>query len=161
MRNKQMDMMRRTLLKGIGSSGVLAAALAAGVLKPTQVLAADWNKTAFEAKDLAGALKGIGATGAADSKDLQLEAPEIAENGAVVSVKAISKIPATTSISIFVDKNPMPLSAHFEFANGALPEVLVNLKMGQTSMVRAVAQAGGKSYIVQKEVKVTIGGCGG
>jgi len=159
-----MDMMRRTLLKGIGSSGVLAAALAAGVLKPTQVLAADWNKAAFEAKDVAGALKGIGATGAAESKeskDLILTVPEIAENGAVVAVTAVSKIPGTTSLAILVDKNPMPLSARFDFANGALPEALLNVKMGQTSLVRAVAQAGGKSYIVQKEVKVTMGGCGG
>ncbi|MBI4985185.1 MAG: thiosulfate oxidation carrier protein SoxY [Rhodocyclales bacterium] len=156
-----MDMMRRTLLKGIGSSGVLAAALAAGMLKPTQVLAADWNKAAFEAKDVAGALKGIGATGAAESKDLILTVPEIAENGAVVAVTAVSKIPGTTSLAILVDKNPMPLSARFDFANGALPEALLNVKMGQTSLVRAVAQAGGKSYIVQKEVKVTMGGCGG
>jgi len=156
-----MDMMRRTLLKGIGSGGVLAAALAAGVLKPTQVLAADWNKAAFEAKDLSAALKGIGAAAPAESKDVLLTVPEIAENGAVVAVTVVSKIAGTTSISIFVDKNPMPLSARFEFANGALPEALANVKMGQTSMVRAVAQAGGKAYIVQKEVKVTMGGCGG
>jgi sulfur-oxidizing protein SoxY len=156
-----MDMSRRTLLKGLGCSGALAAALAAGLLKPTQVLAADWNKTAFEAKDLPGALKGIGATGAAESKDVVLTVPEIAENGAVVAVTVVSKIAGTTSISIFVDKNPMPLSAKFDFTGGTLPEVLLNVKMGQTSMVRAVAQAGGKSYIAQKEVKVTQGGCGG
>jgi len=156
-----MDITRRTLLKGIGSTGVLAAALAAGVLKPTRAYAAEWNKAAFEAKDFAGGLKGIGAASPADSKDIVLTAPEIAENGAVVSVTVASKIPGTTSLSVFVEKNPMPLSAHFAFSNGALPEARVNVKMGQTSLVKAVAIANGKAYMTQKEVKVTMGGCGG
>lgn len=156
-----MDMIRRTLLKGVGSTGALAAAVAAGVLKPTQVLAADWNKGAFEAKDLANAMKGVGAASAADHKDLVLKAPEIAENGAMVPVDVISNIPNTTSISIFVDKNPMPLSAHFDFANGAMAEASVRLKMGQTAIVKAVAKADGKFYSAQREVKVTAGGCGG
>jgi sulfur-oxidizing protein SoxY len=155
-----MDALRRTLLKGLGSGGALAAALAAGLLKPTAVLAAEWNKNAFEAKDLAGALKGIGAATTADSKDLALTVPEIAENGAVVTVSVVSKIPGTTAISILVEKNPMPLSAHFEFSNGALPEARLNVKMGQTSMIKAVAKANGKFYVAQKEVKVTMGGCG-
>jgi sulfur-oxidizing protein SoxY len=155
-----MDAIRRTLLKGLGSSGALAAALAAGLLKPTQVLAADWNKSAFEARDLAGALKGIGAATTAEGKDLALTVPEIAENGAVVTVSVVSKIPGTTAISILVEKNPMPLSAHFEFSNGALPEARLNVKMGQTSMIKAVAKANGKFYVAQKEVKVTMGGCG-
>ncbi len=156
-----MDVTRRTLLKGIGSTGVLAAALAAGVLKPTRVYAAEWNKTAFEAKDFNGGLKGIGAASPATSGDIVLTAPEIAENGAVVSVTVASKIPGTSSLSVFVEKNPMPLSAHFAFANGALPEARVNVKMGQTSLVKVVAIANGKAYMTQKEVKVTMGGCGG
>jgi sulfur-oxidizing protein SoxY len=156
-----MDVTRRTLLKGIGSTGVLAAALAAGVLKPTRVYAAEWNKVAFEAKDFAGGLKGIGGASATDSKDIVLTAPEIAENGAVVSVTVASKIPGTSSLAIFVEKNPMPLSAHFQFANGALPEARLNVKMGQTSLIKAVAMANGKAYMTQKEVKVTMGGCGG
>ncbi len=156
-----MDVTRRTLLKGIGSTGVLAAAIAAGVLKPTRVYAAEYNKGAFEAKDLAGGLKGIGAASPIDSKDIVLTAPEIAENGAVVSVTVASKIPGTSSLAIFVEKNPMPLSAHFAFSNGALPEARVNVKMGQTSLIKAVAIANGKAYMTQKEVKVTMGGCGG
>ena len=156
-----MDPLRRTLLKSAGLSGALAAAFAAGVLKPTDLLAAEWNKNAFGAKDLAGALQGIGAAGAADSKDLVLRAPDIAENGAVVPVEVISNIPNTTSLSIFVDKNPFPLSAHFDFSNGALPEAMVRLKLAQTSNVKVVAKADGKLYTTQKEVKVTIGGCGG
>lgn len=154
-----MDKLRRTLLKGAG--GALAAALAAGVLIPTRVLAAEWNKSAFEAKDLADALRGLGASAAADSKDILLRAPDIAENGAVVPIDISSNIPNTTSIAVLVEKNPNALSAYFDFANGALPDASVRLKLAQTSMVKVVVKAGGKFYTVQKEVKVTVGGCGG
>ena len=156
-----MNTTRRTVLKSTAATGVLAGLIAAGALRPTQVLAADWNKAAFDAKDTGGALKGIGAGAPADSKDLILKVPDIAENGAVVPVDVISNIPNTSSISILVDKNPFPLSAHFDFANGALPEVSARLKMAQTSVVKAVAKADGKFYTAQKEVKVTAGGCGG
>jgi sulfur-oxidizing protein SoxY len=154
-----MDKLRRTLIKGAGASGALAAALAAGVLKPA--LAAEWNKSAFEAKDLAGALRGLAAGSVADSKDIVLKAPDIAENGAVVPIDVVSNIPNTTSIAILVEKNPNPMSAHFDFANGALPDVSVRLKLAQTSMVKAVVRSDGKFYTVQKEIKVTVGGCGG
>lgn len=156
-----MDKLRRTLLKGASASGALAAALAAGVLKPVESLAAEWNKSAFEAKELAGALKGLSASAAVDSKELLLKAPDIAENGAVVPIDVSSNIPNTTSIAILVEKNPNPLSAHFDFSNGALPDVSVRLKLAQTSMVKVVAKADGKFYTVQKEIKVTVGGCGG
>lgn len=156
-----MNTTRRTMLKSASASGVLAGLIAAGALRPTQVLAAEWNKAAFEAKDTAGALKGVGAGAPSESKDLILRVPDIAENGAVVPVDVVSNIPNTSSIWILVEKNPQPLSASFNFANGALPEVSARLKMGQTSMVKAVAKADGKFYIAQKEVKVTVGGCGG
>jgi len=157
-----MDMIRRTLLKGAGSTGVLAAALATGILKPTGAWAQEWNRAAFEAKDLAGAMKGVGAASASDSKDLMLKAPDIAENGAVVPVEVVSNIPNTISLAVFVDKNPLPLSSAFDFANGAMSEVSVRLKLSTTSNVKAVAKtADGKYYTAQKEVKVTVGGCGG
>ncbi len=157
-----MDMLRRTLLKGAGAGGLLAAALAAGVLKPTRAYAADWNKTAFEARELADALKGLGVANAPEHQDLQLkDVPDIAENGAVVPVSVVSNIPNTTSIAVLVVKNPFPLSAYFEFANGAVADLAVRLKFAETSMVRAVAKADGKFYAVQREVKVTAGGCGG
>jgi sulfur-oxidizing protein SoxY len=157
-----MDMIRRTLLKGASASGALAVALGAGLLKPVAAMAADWNKAAFEAKETAAAMKGLGATTAADSKDLAIKAPDIAENGAVVPVDVASKIPNTVSLSVLVDKNPSPLSAFFEFAEGAEPEASVRLKLSQTSNVKVVAKtADGKFYIAQKEVKVTVGGCGG
>lgn len=156
-----MDMMRRTVLKSAGATGVLAGLLAAGVLKPTLAYASDWNKAAFETKDFDATIKAIGADGAVSHKDLLIKAPEIAENGAVVAVDVISNIPNTSSIAILVKKNPFALSSYFEFANGATPNVGVRLKVAETSMVAAVAKADGKSYIVQKEVKVTVGGCGG
>lgn len=155
------NLTRRNVLRSAGNTGVLSALIAAGVLKPTFAYAAEWNKAAFEAKDTAGALKGVGAGAAADSKDLIVKAPDIAENGAVVPVDVISNIPNTTSISILVEKNPSPLSAHFDFANGALPDVAVRLKLSQTSLVKAVAKADGKFFTAQKEIKVTVGGCGG
>lgn len=156
-----MDMQRRSLLKGIGGTGLLAAALATGLLRPTLARAEDWNKGAFEAKELAAALAAIGAGAAAENKELQIKAPEIAENGAVVSVTVISNIANTVSIAVLANKNPWPLSALFEFANGALPEVSLNMKLGQTTQVKAVAKAAdGKFYTVQREVKVTTGGCG-
>ncbi|MBI5898917.1 MAG: thiosulfate oxidation carrier protein SoxY [Rhodocyclales bacterium] len=156
-----MNQTRRIVLRGAGSIGALSALIMAGVLKPTAAYAADWNKAAFEAKDTPAALKGLGAASAAESKDLVLKVPDIAENGAVVPVDVISNIPNTTSIAILVDKNPTALSAQFSFANGALPEVSARIKMGQTSLVKAVAKAGDKFYIAQKECKVTVGGCGG
>jgi len=156
-----MNTTRRTILKSGAAGSVLASLIAAGALRPTHVFAAEWNKAAFESKDVAGAMKGMGISAAADSKDLMLKVPDIAENGAVVPVDVISNIPNTTSISIFIEKNPTPLSAHFDFANGAMADVSARLKLGQTSVVKAVAKADGKFYTAQKEIKVTVGGCGG
>jgi sulfur-oxidizing protein SoxY len=151
------------MVKGAGAGGVLAAALSAGLLTPTRVFAAEeWNKAAFDAKDVAGALKGIGAANAADSKDILLKAPDIAENGAVVPIEVVSNIPNSASIAVLSLKNPLPLVASFDFANGALPEMQVRVRLAETTMVKAVVKtADGKFYTAQKEVKVTVGGCGG
>ena len=156
-----MDLIRRTVLKGAGATGVLAGLLAAGVLKPTLAYANDWNKAAFEAKELDAALKTLGAEGAAANTALLMRAPEIAENGAVVPIDVTSNIPNTTLIAILVKKNPFPLSSQFEFANGAVGDVSVRLKVAETSVIQAIAKADGKVYSAQKEVKVTVGGCGG
>ncbi len=156
-----MDMGRRSLLKGLSTGGAFAALFAAGLLRPVKALAAEWNKAAFEAKDVAGAMKGMGASSAPESKDIVLNAPGIAENGAVVPISVVSNLPNTTQISILVDGNPFPLAGSFDFADGALPDVGVRLKFSKTSTVRTVVVAGGKTYTAQKEVKVTAGGCGG
>ena len=153
-----MNMLRRTLLQGAGAFG---AALAAGLLHPLAALAATWNKDAFGAKTAADALKGIGASSAQASGDIAIDAPEIAENGAVVPIEIMSKVPGTTSISVIAEKNPVPLVAKFDFLEGALPFVKLNMKIAETSDIRVIAQAGGKSYSATKNIKVTIGGCGG
>ena len=152
---------RRVVLRGAGATGVLAAALAAGLLRPERVLAADWDKSAFRQKTAADALKSIGAQDAETSKNVILDVPEIAENGAVVPVEITSNVPGTTSIAVVIDKNPFPLTSRFSFKDGALPYVKLNVKMGQSSNVRAIAEANGKHYFAMKGVKVTIGGCGG
>jgi sulfur-oxidizing protein SoxY len=140
---------------------VMLAAIALGLLRPWAALAASWNKDAFGAKTPADALKGIGASNAQASKDVVIEAPQIAENGAVVPIEITSNVPGTTSIAVLIDKNPSPLISKFDFMEGALPFVKLNVKVGESSDVRAIAQAGGRSYVATKEIKVTIGGCGG
>jgi sulfur-oxidizing protein SoxY len=145
-----MNRLRRTLL----------GALVAWLAKPLAVLAA-WNENAFGAKTLQDALKGIGAANPAPSKDIAIDAPQIAENGAVVPIEITSNIPGTTSIAVVLEKNPFPLAAKFDFREGALPYVKLNVKMAETADVRVVAAAGGRHYSAAREIKVTIGGCGG
>ncbi|HXM81072.1 MAG TPA: thiosulfate oxidation carrier protein SoxY [Burkholderiales bacterium] len=139
----------------------LAAALAVIVLKPFAALATTWNKEGFGAKTPADALKTLGAANPVASKDLLIEAPQIAENGAVVPIEITSNIPGTTSLAVLIDKNPFPLVGKFEFMEGALPFVKLNVKVGESSDVRVIAEAGGRHYVATKEIKVTIGGCGG
>jgi sulfur-oxidizing protein SoxY len=138
----------------------LLALLGLALLKPFAALAA-WNEQAFGAKTSTDALKGIGAPSPAASKDIVIDAPQIAENGAVVPIEISSNLPGTTAIAVLIEKNPFPLTGRFEFKEGALPFVKLNVKMGETSDVRVVAEAGGRHYVATREIKVTIGGCGG
>lgn len=152
---------RRKLLRRAGTAGTLAMAFASGLLRPDQVFAAGWNKDAFGSKSAQDALKSLGAASIADSKDIVIDAPQIAENGAVVPIEVSSNLPNTQSIAVLIEKNPFPLAAKFDFHEGAVPFVKVNVKMGESSNVRVLAVAGGKYFTAVKEVKVTIGGCGG
>jgi len=156
-----MNEMRRRTLKAGGSAGVLALLAAAGVVRPGEIFAADWNKAAFDVKNTQEALKALGASGPANSGDITIRAADIAENGAVVPVGVESKIPGTQSISILIDKNPFPLAATFDIPAGTDPAVTTRIKMGQTSEVFALVKADGKFYVAKKEIKVTLGGCGG
>ena len=156
-----MDHTRRNLLKAGSSAGLLAALVAAGIVRPGEALAADWNKAAFEMKTLPDALKALGAGSPANSADIVMRAADIAENGAVVPVGVESKIPGTESISILIDKNPTPLAASFGIPAGTEPSVTTRVKMGQTADVYALVKANGKFYVAKKEIKVTLGGCGG
>jgi sulfur-oxidizing protein SoxY len=157
---QRMNNLRRNVLKGAGAASAVSVAVVAGLLKPGLALA-DWNKAAFDARDMNGALAGIGGAGAAASGDITVKAPDIAENGAVVPVEITSSIAGTDSIAIVGEKNAMPLIADFKLMNGAQGFVSTRIKMGATSNVTAIVKAGGKVYKASKEVKVTIGGCGG
>lgn len=157
-----MNQLRRRLLRGGTSLAMMVPWLGSGLLVPSRVLAAEWNRPAFTARNVADALKSYGAAGAAESRDIVISAPEIAENGAKVEIEIASQIPATRSIAVFADKNPMPLCATLEFSGNALPFCRVQLKLAETTRIRAVVRAGdGKTYVAFRDVKVTLGGCGG
>ena len=155
-------MNRRNLLKGSSGAAVLALATAAGLFKPGSAWAQAWNKAAFETKSLNDAVKAMGGATAVESKDITINSPDIAENGAVVPFTISSKIPNTESMALLVEKNPNILAASFQIPAGTEPWVNTRVKMGQTSNVIALVKAAdGKFYYASKEVKVTLGGCGG
>ena len=146
---------RRNALK------VLGLAVAAGLAAPGWARA-EWNKQAFDTKSLGDAVKAMGGAAPVESKDITITSPDIAENGAVVPFTIASKIPNTESIAILVEKNPNILAANFEFPQGTEPWVNTRVKMGQTSSVIALVKTtDGKFHYASKEVKVTLGGCGG
>lgn len=155
-------MKRRTFLKAGLASGAAAVAVNAGILAPNTVLAA-WNEAAFKTKTVAEGMNAVfGAGNAADSADIKLKAPQIAENGAVVPVEVdATAMKGVESIAIFADKNPVALACTYNFSGNTPGFVSVRLKMGETQNAVAVVKAGGKLYKAQSEVKVTIGGCGG
>src|SRR5574343_823848 len=154
--------LRRKFLKAGASGAVLSPLLGSGLLIPTRVLAAEWSKTAFTARNINDALKAYGVANAAETRDIVINAPEIAENGAKVEIEVSSNIANTRSLAIFADKNPMPLCSAIEFSGPALPYVREQLKMSETTRIRVVARTSdGKSHVAFREVKVTLGGCGG
>jgi sulfur-oxidizing protein SoxY len=153
-----MNQNRRELLR---IATVMGLAVSAGIFKPGSAFAADWNASGFDAKTLADALKSIGASGAAASTDIAITGPDIAENGAVVPVSVMSKLPKTEYMAILVEKNPNPLSAAFTVPEGTEPSISTRVKMSATSNVHALVKADGKWLVASKEIKVTLGGCGG
>ncbi len=153
---------RRKVLKGTGGMAVMGLAVAAGLLKPGAASAQAWNKEAFATKNVNDTVKAMGgSSGAAESKDIVISSPDIAENGAVVPFTVTSRLPKTESIALLVEKNPNALAASFDIPAGTEAGVTTRVKMGQTSNVTALVKADGKFYYTTKEVKVTIGGCGG
>ena len=156
-----MNHSRRKALKAGGGAGLLALLAAAGVVKPGKALASDWNKAAFEMKTLADALRALGAQSPTASEAILIKAPDIAENGAVVPIGVESKLPGTESITLLIEKNPQPLAASFGIPAGTEANVSTRVKMGQSSDVYALVKADGRFYVAKKEVKITLGGCGG
>jgi sulfur-oxidizing protein SoxY len=156
-----MNATRRDVLKSGGGITLLTLVAAAGWLKPSDAHAADWNKAAFESKTMDEAYKALGGA-PAQSKDITFfSTPDIAENGAVVPIGVTSNVPKTESIAILIEKNPNMLAAQFDLPAGTEPSLTTRVKMGQSSNVYALVKADGKYYVASKEIKVTLGGCGG
>lgn len=156
------DAKRRILLKGSLAASAVGAAIASGLLTPRMVLAAAWPEAAFTAKSVDEALSELfGSATHEASEDIKIKAPDIAENGAVVPVTVESDMENISTISIIAAGNQTPLIASFELGEGAIGFVSTRIKMAKTSEVIAAVKAGDKVYSTAKEVKVTIGGCGG
>ncbi|MDH5181667.1 MAG: thiosulfate oxidation carrier protein SoxY [Gammaproteobacteria bacterium] len=152
---------RRTFLKASMATGSIAVAIGAGLLTPGSVLAA-WPKNAFDAKKMDEALKVLnGMSNTEDSNKITVEAPDIAENGAVVSVTVKTSIPNAENITLLVPENASPLAASYILSKQADGFITGRIKMRKTSDVIAVVKAGGKLMSAKKPVKVTLGGCGG
>ena len=145
---------RRTALQ---ATALLSALSSIGLLAHTSAFAA---ADPFTAKSVADALKALGAEPAA-STDIQLQSPDIAENGAVVQVSINSALPKTQEIHLLVEKNPFPLVASTVVPDGTDAFVQMRAKMGQTTTVWALVKADGRWFSASKETKVTLGGCGG
>jgi len=158
-----MNTNRRHALKAGGALSLLTLVAAAGWLKPGEAAAADaWNKSAFETHSLDETMKALGGSSPVPTNDIVFfSTPDIAENGAVVPVGITSKVPQTESIAILIEKNPNMLAAVFDIPPGTDPSLTTRIKMAQTSNVYALVRAGGKYYVTSKEIKVTLGGCGG
>jgi sulfur-oxidizing protein SoxY len=153
---------RRTMLKsavalaalGFGAGGSLTGAYAAADAKA-------WPGDAFKQKSEADALKSLYGKSGTPSDKVNLDAPEIAENGAVVPIAITSTLPNVTGIAILVLENPNTLAAAYKIPAGTEASVASRLKMAKTSKVMAIVESDGKLFTATKEVKVTVGGCGG
>ncbi|MDQ7074890.1 MAG: thiosulfate oxidation carrier protein SoxY [Gammaproteobacteria bacterium] len=156
-----MNIKRRIMLKKTLAGSAIAVAASAGLLAPRAVLAS-FPVDAFKAKSVEDAMKAaFGSDDSSESSDITLKAPDIAENGAVVPITITTSLENIESISIIAAKNSTPLIASHQMGAGTKGYVSTRIKMGKSSDVIAVVKAGGKLYTSKKEVKVTIGGCGG
>ncbi len=152
---------RRELL--VRSASVAAALAGLGLLpQAAQAAQAAWSQAAFEAKNMGDLMKALGTSGPAESKDVTITGPDIAENGAVVPVGAATTLPGVKRLLLLVEKNPNMLAAMFDVTDAVEANISTRVKMGQSSNVFAVAITGdNKVLYAAKEIKVTLGGCGG
>jgi sulfur-oxidizing protein SoxY len=153
---------RRLILQGMGS--VALAGLGIISFRPATAVAAAndrYPKDAFKQKDVREAIKLLYGRTAEPSDMVKLDAPEIAENGAVVPISVTTTLGDVTSVSFLVPENPNVLAAYYRIPPRTMPNVANRLKMAKTSNVIVIVEAGGKLYSATKEVKVTVGGCGG
>jgi sulfur-oxidizing protein SoxY len=155
-------MKRREFVQSTAGMAAISLVATVGLLPSAVSAQTAWNKAAFEAKSLADVVKALGGAGAAkESGDVVLSAPEIAENGNVVRIGVQSALAGTTWIGLVVEKNPAALTAGFDIMSGTEANMSTNVKMGQSTNVYALARVGDNFFYAVKEVKVTLGGCGG
>jgi sulfur-oxidizing protein SoxY len=155
-----MKQSRRQFLKSSGGISLLSLMAAAGLL-PGIASAEEWNKAAFSAKSVDEVIRLLGGSAPQQSDQVILNGPEIAENGAVVPLEISSNLPQTESIAILIEKNPNTLAASFNVPPGTLPDIQTRVKMNETCNVYAVVKSNGQFFYAAKEIKVTLGGCGG
>jgi sulfur-oxidizing protein SoxY len=155
------SMKRRIFLKGSLATSAIGLAVSAGLITPRMVLAA-WPKAAFDAESVDAAVNSLFGSSALTASDkIKIKAPDIAENGAVVPVSVETGIDDVDSISLIAEKNATPLTSSFILGEGTAGYIATRIKLAKTGKVMAVVKADGKLYSAGKEVKVTIGGCGG
>ena len=154
-------MQRREFL-AVLTGAVVAAMLPINALaeRLNQTWNKAWSKTAFEATKLDAATKGLNVSAETPSKDIEIIAPDRAENGAVVQVEITSNIANTESVTVLVEHNPTPLIGTFSFSNGALPFVITRIKMAEDSDLKVIVKADGKFFTASKKVVVLENGCG-
>jgi sulfur-oxidizing protein SoxY len=155
-----MNLLRRKFLKTASFVGG-AVVIGSSVLVPQRAIGA-YNEAAFKARDVNGALSAsLGSDQHSASDAIKLKAPDIAENGAVVPITVSADMGNVSGISIIASGNPQPLTSTYQLSSAAEPYVSTRVKLAKTADVVAVVKADGKLYSATKEVKVTIGGCGG
>ena len=152
-----MNDQRRKALKAGGGAALLSVLAAAGILVPVAAHA-EWNTAAFGAKTLDDALKALGAA-PADSREIEIIAPEVAENGAAVSIEIEATLPDVSLLAILVERNPNPLAATFRLPAGTEPSIKTRIKMAESSRVVALVRSGDRFFMAQRDIQVTVGGC--
>jgi sulfur-oxidizing protein SoxY len=153
---------RRLIIKGAGAIALTGLGIMSLGMAPALAAANDkYPEEAFKQKGAADAIKALYGRTAEPSDKVKLDAPEIAENGAVVPISVSTTLTDVTSISFLASENPNALAAVYRIPPGTLPNVANRLKMAKTCDVIVIVEAGGKLYSATKEVKVTVGGCGG
>jgi sulfur-oxidizing protein SoxY len=156
-----MNLSKRQSLQAASGASLYAALVGLGMVPAGTAQAQAFGQAAFQTKTIAETLRALGAVSPADSSSVVITSPDIAENGAVVPVSIRSTLPKTESIALLVEKNPNNLAGAYEILEGGDADVSMRVKMGQSSDVIALVKADGKFYIAKKEIKVTLGGCGG
>jgi sulfur-oxidizing protein SoxY len=152
--------MQKLNIKRRAFLGFMMTASISALVLPCRAIAAIWNKSAFEETVLDKAENNLGVTDELTSKEIEIIAPDRAENGAIVQIEVKSRIPNTEAIAVFVENNPTALIGNYMFSNGALPHIVTRIKMAETSDIKIIVKAGTQYFTNSKNVVVLENGCG-